>query len=107
MMSTIVMHYASNVSNNKWAGAECVKHRDLPWIADLEPEPDDQREMRAVCARCPVLMFCARHALTNRVAGGFYAGVWLPWSIPPTKRQEVGRRKAREALRQTTRIGIR
>lgn len=39
--------------------------------------------MGEICSTCPVLGKCAAHALHgeggNGVAGGFWAGVWIPW----------------------------
>lgn len=35
--------------------------------------------MALICLDCPVIIECARYGLHAGVAGGFYAGVWLPW----------------------------
>lgn len=101
MMSTIVMHYAVNVSTNRWTGAQCTQRRDLPWTSDATPESADRREMAAICERCPIIVDCALFALGAK--GGFYAGVWLPWDKSTSPVQIDDRRAARAALRQKVR----
>lgn len=67
-----------------------------PGIADL-------RRMAAVCEQCPVIGQCANYALRGNdgrgVGGGFYAGVWLPWSY--YGEQKHLRATARRQLRRT------
>jgi len=41
-------------------------------------------------------MPCAQYALTDKAAGGFYAGVWLPWNL---QRRTQPRRIARGRLK--------
>ena len=105
IMSTIVMIYSVSVTENRWAGAKCRDRLDLPWTPDLEPNPVDQREMRAICDGCTIRKQCALYALDGSAhgrayhqAGGFYAGVWLPWTSTSDAKQ-ANRRSARDALR--------
>ena len=101
MMSTVVMHYAMNVSTNRWAGARCPDRLDLPWIADTTPTDDEHRQMTAICNTCPIIIDCALFALDAK--GGFFAGIWLPWDPPTTAALRENRRTARTALRQKVR----
>lgn len=57
--------------------ARCGGRHDLPWDANHVPAQAQIEQMAAVCAQCPVIASCAAYALST--AGGFYAGVWLPW----------------------------
>ena len=86
-------------SGPDWKGAACVSRQDLPWVGictdtgEVSPSPATQREMAQVCADCPILYTCARHALETKGIGGFYAGIWLPWP------QQGGGPRARRVLR--------
>lgn len=91
------MFYAVCVSSNEWTGALCTKRPDLPWTPDVTPEPGEQAQMAAVCADCPVLIRCAQLALKQD--GGFYAGIWMPWSLTSSVRIADERRVARRHLR--------
>lgn len=57
---------------------------DLPWVEDGWPTPEERMQMATVCASCPVITQCAQYAVYANggrgIDGGFYAGVWLPWS---------------------------
>lgn len=57
--------------------------------------------MRELCDRCPLLIKCAATGLGR--AGGFYAGVWLPWSTLTNNRAIETRRVARRQLRHMVR----
>lgn len=87
--------YDGVMSSNRWDDAKCCKSQHLPWTDDNEPTKQAFREMSAICAECPLLIACARYALTE-ASGGFYAGVWLPWK---TQRATAHRRVARHRLR--------
>lgn len=47
--------------------------------------------MERVCGDCPVRRDCARYAVEN-AAGGFYAGVWLPWASDSRRDKEARQR---------------
>jgi hypothetical protein len=85
------------VSSNEWAGALCSKRPDLPWTPDVTPDAEEQARMAAVCAQCPVLILCAQASLKQD--GGFWAGIWMPWSITSSQRILEERRVARRALK--------
>jgi len=87
--------YDDRMASNRWEDAKCCKAQHLPWTDDYEPTKQEFDEMSSICAECPLLMACARYALTE-AAGGFYAGVWLPWR---TQRTAPHRRAARSQLR--------
>lgn len=93
-----MMLYAVGVSENRWAGAKCTAHPRLPWTSDITPTRSEIGAMAAVCTDCPVLMDCARHALTE-ANGGFYAGIWMPWDKSSSVTLLLTRRQARNALR--------
>lgn len=102
-MSTMTIVYDSFVSANRWTNAKCCNHLDLPWTADFEPGAHEVQQMSSLCAECPVLIACARYALTE-ASGGFYAGVWLPWrpankGANEPKVRLASRRHARSQLR--------
>ncbi len=79
--------------------AECAWHLTLPWVDEKTPTPEQQQTMAEVCAQCPVLALCANHAARSRdIAGGFYAGVWIPWKAA-NRAGQMGHRKARRALK--------
>ena len=99
-MSMMFMLYHLCVSTNRWAGAKCAGREDLPWTDDVAPTESDARLMSEVCAQCPVLAGCANWALTKS-EGGFYAGIWLPWSRTTSETLIAARRTARTALRRT------
>jgi len=86
-------------------GAACGWHSHLPWTGDFMPEGDTYAEMSRVCADCPVVIECSRHAL-DEASGGFFAGVWLPWNDGGTKNRRV-RGRARAALRSRVKGGDR
>jgi hypothetical protein len=94
-MSKVTAVYDDGVASNRWDDAKCCKAQHLPWTDDRAPTKQAFDEMYSICAECPLLMPCARYALTE-AAGGFYAGVWLPWKTP---REAVHRRAARVQLR--------
>ncbi len=94
-MSKVTAVYDGNVAKNEWEGAKCCEAQHLPWTDDQAPTDRAFNEMSSICAECPLLMSCARYALTE-AAGGFYAGVWLPWK---TQREAGHRRNARVRLR--------
>jgi|688.fasta_scaffold43520_6 hypothetical protein len=94
-MSKVITVYDAGMASNRWDGAKCCEAQHLPWTADHAPTKQAFTEMSAICAECPLLLSCARYALTE-AAGGFYAGVWLPWK---TQREAVHRRAARVRLR--------
>lgn len=96
------MHYAMNVSTNRWAGAQCTGQNDLPWTSDAAPTTPERRQMAALCESCPIIINCALFALGER--GGFYAGVWLPWDKTTSTSLRDDRRTARAALRQRVRV---
>lgn len=77
--------------------AQCQYHRDLPWTHDLMPDEYSVQIMSDVCASCPVILQCSRHALAE-AQGGFFAGVWLPWSNHGERKNRV-RFRARSALK--------
>jgi hypothetical protein len=77
--------------------AECQWHPDLPWTDDLPPDMSSHQTMNTVCAACPVIVECSRHAL-DAAQGGFFAGVWLPWNDGGDKNRRV-RFRARSALK--------
>lgn len=90
--------------------AECQYRLDLPWIADEAPGVEHYGQMYDVCMACPVLAQCADHALRGNggrgVEGGFYAGVWIPWSAHNGDRNSTRnqfRRSARHTLRSVIR----
>lgn len=87
--------YDDDVTSNRWDEAKCCKAQHLPWTGDHMPTKQAFDEMSSICAECPLLLPCARYALTE-AAGGFYAGVWLPWK---TQREAGHRRVARIQLR--------
>lgn len=93
-----MMLYALGVSENRWNGARCTSRLDLPWTSDVTPSRLEVDAMSSVCAECPVLMSCALYALTD-AAGGFYAGIWLPWEKTNSVMLRSNRRRARDALR--------
>jgi hypothetical protein len=97
-----MMLYAVGVSENRWAGARCIGHSDLPWTSDVTPSEKDISAMSAVCAECPVLMHCALYAL-REASGGFYAGIWMPWDKSNSVTLLSNRRRARHALRERVR----
>lgn len=101
-MSTMVVLYAPCVSTNRWAGAKCTGYRELPWTDDAEPDAADIRAMQSICAECPVLARCANYAITGG-DGGFYAGIWVPWSKTMSEPLMATRRNARTALRHIAR----
>jgi Transcription factor WhiB len=51
---------------------------DPTWTADHKPRPELLQALRDVCDHCPVIRQCAAHAITEKLGGGVYAGVWLP-----------------------------
>lgn len=90
-----------------WATeARCGWFLDLPWISDTTPLPEDVEAMRAICESCPVRSKCARFATASEnnrgVAGGFYAGVWVPWvnNASETENTRLIRTRARATLRE-------
>lgn len=98
-MSKVTAVYDSAVASNRWDDAKCCKAQHLPWTGDHAPSEQEFNEMSSICSDCPVLMACARYALTE-AAGGFYAGVWLPWKTQREAKREAGhRRVARVQLR--------
>lgn len=105
-MSTIIVLYAACVSTNEWAGAKCIQRQDLPWTADARPNDAEIRTMQSICAECPALIKCATHALTAG-DGGFFAGVWLPWSKTLSEPLQATRRTARTQLRHIARRFVR
>lgn len=104
------MGRAANLSISQWYGrrciesrpwvahAQCGRHQELPWIADTRPPTAEFEAMAQVCADCPVAAACAGYGLTT--AGGFYAGVWLPWhTTNDIPERRLIRRRARDDLR--------
>lgn len=96
IMSTNTTVYDGAMATNRWDGAKCCSSQHLPWTDDYEPTERAIAEMSSICAECPLLMPCAQYALTDKAAGGFYAGVWLPWNM---QRKTHHRRAARIQLR--------
>ena len=94
-MSKVTTVYDGGVTSNRWDDAKCCKAQHLPWTSDHAPTQPAFDEMSSICSECPLLLACARYALTE-AAGGFYAGVWLPWK---TQREARNRRNARVRLR--------
>jgi hypothetical protein len=88
--------YDDVMARNRWEGAKCCSAQHLPWTDDYEPTERAISEMSSICAECPLLMPCAQYALTDKAAGGFYAGVWLPWNL---QRRTQPRRIARGRLK--------
>jgi len=85
-------------STSRWMeDAECRRHPQLPWTDDLMPDMASHHFMSSICSACPVIVECSRHALDN-AEGGFFAGVWLPWSDGGKKNRKV-RFRARSALK--------
>jgi hypothetical protein len=84
--------------------AACLEHQHLPWTDDRQPPASAVARMREICAECPVLIECARYALTGNnghgADGGMYAGVWIPWSTRNGRMQDKElRRRGRCVLR--------
>jgi Transcription factor WhiB len=91
--------FQRSMEDRPWiSNAICSEYKHLPWISDIRPTPGEANAMRAVCQECPVARQCARYALNT--AGGFYAGVWLPWRTA-TESSDVAlmRRISRTQLR--------
>lgn len=92
--------YLAHLLDQPWTErAACIRHPRLPWTEDTQPNTNDHLEMATVCANCPVLAQCAEYALTGHdgggVEGGFYAGVWIPWSAHYTHAATAGRTAGR------------
>lgn len=77
--------------------AACGGRQDLPWAGDTQPSFQELTQMHTVCSECPVAAFCADYGLTS--AGGFYAGVWLPWKSSESDNLRYLRRRARNDLK--------
>lgn len=99
---SISQWFTDDIFDRLWvADADCGAHQDLPWIADIRPSIDQMAEMASICSQCPVIAQCAAYGLTT--AGGFYAGVWLPWRPPSSESADLRLIRAR-ARRELTRI---
>ena len=86
------------------ADAACRWHVDLPWTDDLMPDMELHQTMNMICASCPVILQCSRHAL-DEAQGGFFAGVWLPWNDGGAKNRRV-RFRARSALNSRVKCSV-
>lgn len=79
---------------------------------DRAPTDEQTAIMTAICDSCPVIMLCAKYALSanykHGVDGGFYAGVYMPWKSYYRDRNphEETRTKAKELLRQRLKTGV-
>lgn len=48
------------------------------------------QDMRLICSTCPVVVKCAAFGAAGRgVDGGFFAGVWLPWSSASADSRQI------------------
>lgn len=102
-LTTMSRWYLPQLLDRPWAKrAACIRHPRLPWTKDRQPTQDDRLAMAQICGECPVLEQCAAYALTgdngDGVDGGFYAGVWIPWSTYYTGRK-IDRTQAVNELR--------
>lgn len=92
-------HWTRNSIPNWYRRAECAWHLTLPWVDERTPGEEQLTLMANVCAQCPVLVQCAIYATRDRdVAGGFYAGVWIPWRAA-NRAGQTSHRRARRALK--------
>src|SRR5882672_2699999 len=74
--------YQDDLQDQPWTHtAACRGRSDLPWTSDARPAMSDLQNMSLICSSCPVIVKCASFGATGRgVDGGFFAGLWLPWS---------------------------
>lgn len=100
-----ISNWFTDKTNRRWAlDARCAEHCELPWTRDGRPDLDQYQAMRAVCSQCPVIGQCAAYGLTT--AGGFYAGVWIPWkNATETSQTKHERDHGRTLLRRLARQG--
>jgi hypothetical protein len=98
---TMTQWFRRLTPGDNWKGkAPCSEypHHTLPWTGDHSPSPEHYLAMINVCATCPVIIECARYAIED-AEGGFYAGVWLPWTTIADSVANRGlRRRAKAAL---------
>lgn len=90
-----VLRYPAPADTAWMADAACTPH--VAWTTEHKPAIGVLNELRAICDHCPVLAECANHALTKRIHGAVYAGVWLP------HRHSAEWLRARETLHRKTR----
>lgn len=66
------------MTNHDWMAQARCRADEAGWVSEVKPEPRRMAYLADVCSFCPVITTCTQYALDMNVAGGVYAGVWVP-----------------------------